>query len=738
MRLNATTSSFPPSLKLVFEIFASRHPFSIVGEEDGRSRFLPAKLIGCSARSLALFWLAGLLAVMPVHASTWTKLVGGNASGSWGDAVNWSGGIPNATNAVADFSTLNITVNSTVTNEVARTVGTLKFGDTTPGSNWALTNSTLTLVTATGTPFVSVAGSNLTTTLGLGLAGSQGFAQSGGGTLLLAGGTNNTIGGSIVITNGQLKTANGAALKNVTASITVLSGAVLNLNANFDGNSNSSPIFLNGFGDGILGALHGDRNQTLNGLITLNSDAKISHDFNNFTLTGGIVGSNKNLELISSKVGQPGITVSGNVQLGSGVLTKTGPSWVSLSGSNALGGVTLTEGTIFFTSSNSIGCTNVTIAADGVAALNGTDLNPLLARVTAGSAGVIALNASSSSAALNFGPVTNLSLGSVGSSTYSGTLTPAGGNYQLGGGGGTLTVSASLTTAAAGLVIRGNSSNDVVVLTGTQTYGGATTVSGGTLVATGTLTGPVVVQAGGTLSPGPATGLGTMTVSNAVTLGGTSLFGINRTNSPNADLLSASSLVLGGTLSVTNLGGALQLGDSFQLLNVSGSISNAQPAFNLPPLSGGLRWDLSQLTVSGVIEVAPLDTVGETNFPSLLMAEITSVYQAGYSNVTINPGTYVMANGTDSAFLLNGWTNFTINASNAVFTVDSGRCFELLNCSNVTIQGATVIPRTYPFTQGRVIAIGTNTGVCIATGRSPPAIPPMVFSGGSMPCMPAT
>jgi len=669
------------------------------------------KSVGSYARSLALALSAVFLVVASAEASTWTKLVGGNASGSWGDGANWSGGLPNATNAMADFSTLNIAVNSTVTNEVARTVGTLKFGDTSAGSNWSLTNSTLTLATTTGAPFISVAGSDLTATLGLGLAGSQGFAQSGGGTLVLAGGTNNMIAGSIVITNGQLKTVNGAALKNVAASITVLSGAVLNLNASFDGNANSCPIFLNGNGDGMLGALHGDRNQTLNGLITLNSNSKISHDFNNFTLTGGIVGANKNLELHSAKAGQPGITVSGNVQLGSGILTKTGPSWVSVSGSNTLGGVMLAEGTVFFSSGDSIGCTNVTVAAGAVAALNGNDLNPLLTRVTGGSAGAIALNASSSSTALNFGAVPNLSLGSVGSSTYSGPLTPGGGNYQLGGGGGALTVSTALTNAAAGLVINGNASNDVVVLTGARTFGGTTTVSGGTLVATGTLTGPVVVQAGGTLSPGPVAGLGALTVSNAVTLGGTTLFGINRTSSPNADVLSANSLVLGGTLSVTNLGGPLQLGDSFQLFNVSGAISNASLAFNLPTLSGGLRWDVGQLAVNGVIQVVPLDTVGETNFPSLLLAEITSAYQAGYSNVTINPGTYVMPNGTESAFLLNGWTNFTINASNAVFTVDSGRCFELLNCSNVTIQGATVIPRTYPFTQGLVIAIGTNSGV---------------------------
>jgi len=69
-------------------------------------------------------------------------------------------------------------------------------------------------------------------------------------------------------------------------------------------------------------------------------------------------------------------------------------------------------------------------------------------------------------------------------------------------------VSSSLTGASTGLVVNSNGASGTVILTGTHTYGGTTAVCGGTLMATGTLSGPVVVQSGGTLSPGPATGLG--------------------------------------------------------------------------------------------------------------------------------------------------------------------------------------------------------------------------------------
>ncbi len=126
--------------------------------------------------------------------------------------------------------------------------------------------------------------------MALGLGGSQGFVKSGAGTLLLSGGTANTIGGTIVITNGSIQTPNGASLKNVTATIVVATGTELRVGGNFDNNANSCPLVLNGTGDGngSEGALHGSYNQTMNGPITLNSDSKISHDWNLFTLNGPI------------------------------------------------------------------------------------------------------------------------------------------------------------------------------------------------------------------------------------------------------------------------------------------------------------------------------------------------------------------------------------------------------------------------------------------------------------------
>src|SRR5690349_12123647 len=76
-----------------------------------------------------------LVATAGLHAQngTWTNLVSGSGSGSWANAVNWNGGmIATGAGSTADFSTLNITTNSTVTLDGARTIGNLAFGSVAP------------------------------------------------------------------------------------------------------------------------------------------------------------------------------------------------------------------------------------------------------------------------------------------------------------------------------------------------------------------------------------------------------------------------------------------------------------------------------------------------------------------------------------------------------------------------------------------------------------------------------
>jgi hypothetical protein len=74
---------------------------------------------------------------------------------------------------------------------------------------------------------------------------------------------------------------------------------------------------------------------------------------------------------------------------------------------------------------------------------------------------------------------------------------------------------------------------------------------------------------------------------------------LNRTNTPaNADQISANTLTFGGVLTVTNIGDALQTGDTFTLFH--GALSGSFTATNLP---SNATWDTSLLGSQGIIKV---------------------------------------------------------------------------------------------------------------------------------------
>ena len=113
-----------------------------------------------------------------------------DAGGSWSDTNNWSNGaVGSGAGFTADFSTIDITTNRTVTLDASRSIGTLKFGDTSGAQSWILApsiGSVLTLDTGTGGSPSVVVNQN-TATISSPLAGTAGFTKSGAGTLSLSG-----------------------------------------------------------------------------------------------------------------------------------------------------------------------------------------------------------------------------------------------------------------------------------------------------------------------------------------------------------------------------------------------------------------------------------------------------------------------------------------------------------------------------------------------------------------------
>jgi len=418
---------------------------------------------------------------------TWTN----SAGGAWGMAGNWLGGsVADGTDSIADFSTLNLTANAFVNNDATRTVGTLRFGDTTPSHNWNLTNSALTLATASGQPSITV--NNQTATIGSALLGTQGFVKSGAGTLILSGGINNTVSGAITVSNGMLQTANSSTLKNVPGMISVAAGADFNANANFDGNAITNAINLSGSGNGTYGALNGQYNVNLTGPITLLTDTKITHDWNFFRISGPIVagGTGKNLELYVSVAGQYPIYIDGSVTLGTGALTLNSVPGGGIGGgefcafdlkvaNSYSGGTVLTNSaTLRLRNSGALGSGGVTLYQTSWINLNTLNIS-----------------------------IPSLS-GTGGSITDQGTA-----------GTTTLTVTQSVSTAFAGVISNGASrvvalaktGAGALALSGRNTYSGSTAINAGKLIG---VTGGACSNSAMTVAAGATNGV------NVVSYGG--------------------------------------------------------------------------------------------------------------------------------------------------------------------------------------------------------------------------
>ena len=107
-------------------------------------------------------------------------------SGLWSAPANWAGGtVANGAGNTADFSTLDIAGDVTVTLDTPRTIGTLLFGDTTPTNNWSISGAN-TLTLTGGTPTITVNNQSATINSAINFAAS-GLTKNGAGTLNLTG-----------------------------------------------------------------------------------------------------------------------------------------------------------------------------------------------------------------------------------------------------------------------------------------------------------------------------------------------------------------------------------------------------------------------------------------------------------------------------------------------------------------------------------------------------------------------
>ena len=140
-------------------------------------------------------------ATASTHASSgiWTNLNGG----SWTNAANWNAAaIASGSGSTANFTTLNLPADVSVTLDAPQAIGNLSFDDQNPAKhNWLLhPGSAGSLTLAGGTPTITVV--SATTAINMPIGRTAGLTKAGAGRLVLSGA--NTYSGTTTVSAGIL------------------------------------------------------------------------------------------------------------------------------------------------------------------------------------------------------------------------------------------------------------------------------------------------------------------------------------------------------------------------------------------------------------------------------------------------------------------------------------------------------------------------------------------------------
>ena len=173
------------------------------------------------------------------------------------------------------------------------------------------------------------------------------------------------------------------------------------------------------------------------------------------------------------------------------------------------------------------------------------------------------------------------------------------------------------------------------------------TVNGGTLGGTGLFMGAVTVNGGGTLEPGTATTIGTLTISNSLTLNGTTIMKVS--HSANDQVAGLTSFSPDWSTLQVVVTGTLVGGEVFKLFESAYYDGTDFSSYNLPTLPAPLSWDYSSMTVDGTLRVAgAMPQIGQITQGSDHNFQLSGVGPDGYA--------YSVLAATNVSLPLADWT----------------------------------------------------------------------------------
>ena len=493
----------------------------------------------------------------------------------------------------------------------------------------------------TGATSVSKSGAGKLTLVGMTNDFTGGFSVNGG-TVVVSDSAN--LGAGTISLNGTLSPSQGFILArsvNVGPSagtgngvFSVGSGITL---------TNTTAMGNNGSGAGTL-VKDGSGTLRLGGNSTYSGGTVVSNGLLVLT-TGGGAGTIRGALTI-----EPGATVS--CTAGDALGYNGGQSVTPV---NIIGG-TLDDSVLnnqaYITTFNLTGGT-LSSSGGGAYNFNGgrSGLNSLAASAASTVSGPVVLRAG--------GLLINTAQGTVPSGidmTISGIISGNNIGFQKNGAGtleltGVNTYSGNTTVAAGRLLVDGSG-----VIAGTVGVN-----SGAVLGGNGAVNGIATINTGGTLAPGTSA-IGTLTFGNNLTLSGNTLVKLNKGFAQSNDMINVvGTLTYGGTLTVTNIGAPLTVGDSFQVFKSGGTGSMTVSG----DAGSGLGYSFADGVVS-VVETGPSGPGVITN--SISGSTLSLSWPAGQGwKLQMQINSLATGLGTNWVYITDG----TLNSTN--ITIDPAK-----------------------------------------------------------------